>query len=168
MIARKLLNTHMSGVSERDIEEIVENLASKLFFHGHPINRGEAEKDLQLKIAKDVKPEIEEAMWRLFVDFEIEFRNRERFQPFVDLAATLQPWSAPQAPPSPGGPSPHDLPQLAHETVEVPLVMVESATSSSVQTVRRRFTLISTYGQPDQPRVETLGFGWSRTPAPAP
>jgi Serine dehydrogenase proteinase len=168
MIARKLLNTHMSGKSDRDIEDIVENLASRLFFHGHPINRTEAERDLQLKVAKNVPPAVEEAMWRLFIDFEGEFRNQEPFQPFIELAEKLQPWSVPLPPPSPGGPSPSPLPQLAHETIEVPLVIVESGTSSSVQRIRRRFTLISTYGQPDQTRAETLGFGWSRTPASGP
>src|SRR5437660_1770049 len=56
MIARKLLNTHMQNVSDRDIEDIVENLASKLYFHGHPINRIEAEKELRLPIAQNVPP----------------------------------------------------------------------------------------------------------------
>jgi hypothetical protein len=161
MIARKLLKTHMGLVSERDIEDIVENLASKLYFHGHPINRTEAEKELRLKVAQDVPTEVEDAMWRLYTEFEAEFRNREPFQPFVELASQLQPWDAPQQ----NQPSPV---QVVHLTTEVPLAIVESGTSSSVQKVRKRFTLLSAFGQQDQQRQELLAVEWFRTPAPAP
>jgi hypothetical protein len=161
MIARKLLNTHMNSVSERDIEDIVENLASKLYFHGHPINRTEAEKELRLPIAQNVSPDVEAAMWQLYTDFEAEFRNREPFQPFVELYDRLTPWALPTADAAP-------TPQLVHETHEVPLAIVESGTSSSVQKVKKRFTLISGFGQPDQRREETLALGWHRTPAPVP
>jgi rubrerythrin len=161
MIARKLLKTHMDLVSERDIEDIVENLASKLYFHGHPINRSEAEKELRLKIAIDVPTEVEEGMWQLYTDFETEFRNREPFQPFVELANQLQPWAVPQQ-----GQPPQI--QVVHQTTEVPLAIEESGTSSSVQKVKNRFTLISAFGQQDQQRQELLAVEWSRTPAPAP
>jgi hypothetical protein len=97
MIARKLLNTHMNNVSDRDIEDIVENLASKLYFHGHPINRIEAEKELRLPVAQNVSPDVESAMWQLYTDFETEFRNREPFEPFIDLYSQLAPWAFPAA-----------------------------------------------------------------------
>lgn len=42
MIARKILGTHKDEVEKHVIEDIVENMASKLYFHGHPINRKEA------------------------------------------------------------------------------------------------------------------------------
>ena len=43
MMARKLLALHMDmSKEEHKINEIVDNLTSKLFFHGHPINRDEA------------------------------------------------------------------------------------------------------------------------------
>jgi hypothetical protein len=162
MIARKLLNTHRnSNVSERDIEDIVENLASKLYFHGHPINRTEAKDELRLDVARDVSPELEVAMWDLYADYAQDFRNREPFQPFVDLYGQLQPWAAPQ-------PNQPLEPQVVHQAIEVPLAIVESGTSSSLQTIKRRFTLISTFGQQDQRREEVLAFGWTRTPAPAP
>jgi hypothetical protein len=52
MMARKILKTHMVGHDdEHVISEVVENLASKLYFHGHPINRREARDDLKLKVA---------------------------------------------------------------------------------------------------------------------
>lgn len=167
MIARKLLNTHMEDVSERDIEDIVENLASKLYFHGHPISRTEADKELGLPVAKDVPAEVEQTMWALYSDFEAEFRNREPFQPFVELYDRLAPWAVP-AHPAGGGAPPAPATQLVHETHEVPLAIVESGTSSSVRMLKKRFTLVATYGQKDHLREETLALGWHRTPAPAP
>ncbi len=158
MIARKLLNTHMDSVSDRDIEDIVENLASKLFFHGHPINRTEAEKELRLKVATNVPPEVEEVMWQLYVEYEKEFGNRERFQPFVELAGMLQPWVAPP-------PNQPPAIQVVHQTNEVSFSIVESGTSSSIQKVKKRFTLISMLGQMDQQREETLAIEWFRTAA---
>lgn len=164
MIARKLLNTHMDNVSERDIEDIVESLASRLYFHGHPINRTEAERELRLKVAKDIPAGLETLMWALYTDYEAEFGNRDPFQPFVDLAKKTSPWALPAAGSSPAPP----VPELVHETTELPLTIVESESSSSVQTTKRRFTLISQLGQPDQKREENLGTVWTRTQAPAP
>lgn len=160
MIARKLLNTHMDDVSDRDIEDIVESLASRLYFHGHPINRAEAERELRLKVAKDVPVEVEDSIWRLYEDFETEFRNREPFQPYMELARQLQPWALPAA----GGGGP---PQLVHQTFKIPLTIVESTRFLSVQTAQKRFTLIAQVGQPDQRREETVALDWTRYPAPA-
>jgi hypothetical protein len=43
MIARKILLTHMDKQSDfHKIDETIETLASKLYFHGHPINRRSA------------------------------------------------------------------------------------------------------------------------------
>ena len=58
MIARKILLTHMSKADQHIIEEIVENMASKLYFHGHPINRKEAKDDLKLKVNVDLTLEL--------------------------------------------------------------------------------------------------------------
>jgi hypothetical protein len=50
MMARKLLALHMDEKTEHSaITEIADNLTSKLYFHGHPINRAEAE-SLGLKV----------------------------------------------------------------------------------------------------------------------
>src|SRR5206468_9892687 len=62
MIARKILRTHMGDAQEHVIEEIIENMASKLYFHGHPINRQEARDDLHLKVTLEVPPELETAI----------------------------------------------------------------------------------------------------------
>ena len=86
MIARKILNTHMSNAAQRDVEEIIENMASKLYFHGHPINRQEARKELRLKVMEQPPLELEGLMWRLYKEYETEFENQTVFHPYGDLA----------------------------------------------------------------------------------
>ena len=53
---------------EHEIEGIVTKLTSKLYCHGHPINRDEA-KQMGLRV-EDGTPEIERAMWALFEEYE--------------------------------------------------------------------------------------------------
>src|SRR5579863_265920 len=81
MIAKKILRTHMKDADEHTINTIVENMASKLYFHGHPINRQEAKADLSLKVVVDLPPELEAAIWDLYKDFEDEFENQSVFNP---------------------------------------------------------------------------------------
>ena len=64
-MARKLLKKHMAKKQEHEIEQIIDNLKSNLFFHGHPINRDEAERDLALKVIV-ADAELESAMWDLY------------------------------------------------------------------------------------------------------
>ncbi len=86
MIAKKILKTHMKEDDDYKISEIVETMASKLYFHGHPINRSEARHDLHLKVPENVSPELERLMWNLYKDFEVELRNQDSFNPASELA----------------------------------------------------------------------------------
>ena len=86
MMGRKIMRTHMSESEEHTINDIIENLASKLFFHGHPINRKEAKQELRLKVADNVPSELETLMWDLYLNYELELQNREVFNPMGDLA----------------------------------------------------------------------------------
>ncbi|MCS6290061.1 MAG: hypothetical protein H8K10_13955 [Nitrospira sp.] len=94
MMAEKLLSLHMDG--QRDahkISEIVDNFTSKLFYHGHPINRREA-RDLGLATVEDPSPSVEEAMWKLYLDYEREIKTEEPFNvasEFVALNPQMQP-----------------------------------------------------------------------------
>ncbi len=93
MMAKKLLELHMKkAVDEHKIDEIVENLTSKLYFHGHPINREEAI-GLGLKIAKSDE-ETERLLWELYMQYEEEMMLETPFRPlddFINANATLQP-----------------------------------------------------------------------------
>lgn len=86
MMGQKIMRTHMSDSEAHIIDDIVENLASKLYFHGHPINRVEAKKDLKLKIADNVSAELESAIWKLYQLYEGEFKNTEIFNPASEIA----------------------------------------------------------------------------------
>ncbi len=85
MIATKVLKTHMQGDEEHIIDELVENMTSKLYFHGHPINRKEARQDLKLKVPVTPSSDLEDAMWELCCNFEKDFQNTEPFFPSGQL-----------------------------------------------------------------------------------
>lgn len=100
MMAKKLLELHMDkAADEHRITEIVENLTSKLYYHGHPINREEAI-GLGLKIAKPYET-VEDLMWDLYIEYENEMLLEYAFRPIDDFVATfpnLQPAPAGQPP----------------------------------------------------------------------
>lgn len=85
MMARKLLELHMDSTQRHKVDEIVDNLTSKLFFHGHPINRREAREQIGLITVKDASPEIEEAMWKLYLSYESAMRLIEPFDPALEF-----------------------------------------------------------------------------------
>jgi hypothetical protein len=152
MIATKIMRTHMKESDEHAITEIVENLASKLYFHGHPINRQEAKNDLKLKVVMELPPELEAAMWDLYKDFEVDFKNQDVFSPPGDLALQPQPTS------------PQGFKELEYELTHV---MVESEKNSSRHTTRRRFRTIPGL-PPGQAGIEEeiLSQGWTHSEEP--
>jgi hypothetical protein len=80
MMAKKLLKLHIIDPKEEHvIDEITETLTSKLFFHGHPINRKEAY-DLKLKIEEPTK-KIEDLIWELYLCYENELQMKNPFNP---------------------------------------------------------------------------------------
>lgn len=89
MLAKKLLELHMKdGADDHKIAEIVDNLNSKLFFHGHPIHYQEAQK-LGLKVKLASKPE-QKLMWDLYLAYEEAMELDEEFR-FLDYFLTQQP-----------------------------------------------------------------------------
>jgi hypothetical protein len=50
----------------------VDNLTSKLYYHGHPINRQEARGHVGLATVVDPPQKVEKLMWRLYLDYEEE------------------------------------------------------------------------------------------------
>lgn len=96
MMAEKLLSLHMNQSKEQhNITEIVENLTSKLFYHGHPINRKEARDPLGIKTVEDASPTVETLMWDLYsayvgeMKLEIPFDIAMEFQ--AKMSASIQP-----------------------------------------------------------------------------
>jgi hypothetical protein len=163
MIARKILMTHMNDSEEHKIEEIVETLASKLYFHGHPINRKEAKTELGLKIANNPSPELETAMWKLYLDFEAELQNTKPFDPMAEIFNA----AGPTQPPQPGQAC--IIPAGTNVELEDIFTIVESERLSSRFIAKRRF-VIAANGPQFEPlvRAETLSQNWTHQQAPAP
>src|SRR6266404_659450 len=81
MMAQKLLSLHMDKRSEdHNINEIVDSLTSKLFYHGHPINRTEAKDEVGLKAVEYASPALEKLMWSLYLDYEAEMKLETPFE----------------------------------------------------------------------------------------
>jgi len=89
MLARKLMKKHMSAEEEHEIETIIENLKSNLYFHGHPINRREAKDDLKLKVV-DPTDDVENKMWELYLEYERVMKLNEPFNALHELELFLQ------------------------------------------------------------------------------
>jgi hypothetical protein len=80
MMAQKLLSLHMSRAKDQHaINDIVENLTSKLFYHGHPINRTEAREEIGLKTVEFADAKVEKLMWDLFLSYEDEIKSEIPF-----------------------------------------------------------------------------------------
>lgn len=86
MMAQKLLALHMNKSKEQhEINEIVDNLTSKLYYHGHPINRKEAKDQIGLRTILNATPEIEKLMWDLYMEYENEIKADEPFDPLMEF-----------------------------------------------------------------------------------
>lgn len=80
MMARKLLSLHMDpDDNAHRVSTIVENLTSKSFFHGHPINRTEAREQVGLLTLEDPTDAVQRAMWRLYLEYEKEMQMDTQF-----------------------------------------------------------------------------------------
>jgi hypothetical protein len=168
LIARKILLTHMSDeTAKHKVDEIIETLASKLYFHGHPINRREARTELGLKVAEAPDPKLEAAMWKLYLDFEEDLKNQEVFDPMSELWKNV-PAIPPLAPPGGVAPVP-TVPIGTASEMEINSAYVECGALSSKHSVRRRFVVVG-QGATYEPiiRQEVLAQGWDHQSAPTP
>lgn len=164
MIARKIMLTHMKEeTSKHEIDEAIETLASKLYFHGHPINRKEAREELGLKVAENPPPALETAMWKLYLDYEKELQNNVIFDPMADIYNKV---GAPVAPPAGQG---CIVPPGSYVEFDNKIAVVESSRLSSSFDMKRRLTIASAGTQAEPVvRTEILQQGWASQTAPEP
>ncbi len=88
MMAEKLLALHMSKTDdEHKIKEIVDSLTSKLFYHGHPINRREAKDQIELRTVEEPPAKVADLMWKLYLDYEAEIKMEEPFMSALEYTA---------------------------------------------------------------------------------
>ena len=83
-LGKKLLLTHMKDEDAAD--KIVMSLNKSFYHHGYTIGRKEA-KELGLPIKTSTK-EIEDLIWKVWLDFEEEMKCRFPFEPLIELLTT--------------------------------------------------------------------------------
>ena len=90
MMATKLLQQSMTGRKDNHkIREIVDNLTSKSYFHGHPINRKEAHTHVGLNNVIDPDSELENLIWELYLDYESEMLLEQPFDPITEFISSF-------------------------------------------------------------------------------
>jgi hypothetical protein len=122
LMARRLLRHHMDKNQEHEIEQLIDNLKSNLFYHGHPINREEAKKDLNLKV-EEPPPEVERLMWELFRQYEDDLKLKEPFNLLRELE--LKSGSSTPAAPLTTGQLVQQMQALAASGIGIPAVTEE-------------------------------------------
>ncbi len=149
MMAEKLLALHMKKARRRGhkMKEIVDSLTSKLFYHGHPINRTEARDHVGL--VKVVNADtIEESMWNLYLQYEEEMRMEEPFQIAQEFLAYVATLTAPPAPPA----------VVATPAATLKVAYVESATRTDVSSFD--YQLIGQAQPATQVQMIQTRIGW--------
>jgi hypothetical protein len=101
MLGEKLIRLRTPELEARH-HELLEQLTTKLYFHGHPINRDEA-KGLGLSVA-DPDFKVERALWDLYLAYEEDMELLVPFDPMgIALSSGVEPPISP-APPGAGPP----------------------------------------------------------------
>ena len=91
LMAQKLLQLHMNKAQDQHIiKEIVDNLTSKSYYHGHPINRKEAKNHIGLKNIITPNDKLENLIWNLYIEYENELQMDTPFDPLMDFIANNQ------------------------------------------------------------------------------
>lgn len=86
MMANKLLSLHIKDSKrQHEIDEIVDNLTTKLYYHGHPINREEAKTQIGLKTIINPSSQLEKKMWDLYLEYELEMKLDIPYIPLFDF-----------------------------------------------------------------------------------
>jgi hypothetical protein len=90
MMGERLLSARNGGdVAQHETAEIIRQLTSQLYYHGHPINRNEARESLGLRFVADASPEVETTMWDLFADYADLMELHTEFRPIDQFAQKL-------------------------------------------------------------------------------
>jgi hypothetical protein len=102
MLGEKLLRLRDPAMEPHKVSTLIEELTTKLYYHGHPIGRREAKEDLDLHV-ENPPPDVESAMWDLYLAYEKHLEMDLVFDPLSSALVTpgfvLQPPPPPDAPP---------------------------------------------------------------------
>jgi Serine dehydrogenase proteinase len=135
MMAQKLLSLHMDKRNEEHkIDEIVDSLTSKLFYHGHPINRAEAKDEVGLKTVEHPPAAVEKLMWSLYLDYEVEMKMEEPFDAAAEFVA-----QQPATPAHPAG-TPPQAGGAITPIAKAKLAYIESTARTDVLTMEYKLS----------------------------
>ncbi len=149
MMAKKLLALHMdSAKNQHDIEEIIENLTSKLYFHGHPINRLEAKNQIGIRTVGDCDKELEGLIWELFTGYETIMKLKEPFNPVFEFIKAYPSLTV-------------NKPELT-EIKESTLAIIESTISSDFNVLKYQITGVKQPNGVINTQLSTLFQGWTK------
>ena len=85
--AKQLLSSHAESMDEQKMDLIIEALAGKMHYHGHTINRKEAE-NLGLKV-EQAEGDLDREMWELYKKYEVLLKLKEPMDVQSELAKSL-------------------------------------------------------------------------------
>ena len=155
MMARKLLGLHMDrSTEEHKINQIVEALSSRLYYHGHPINRTEAKDDLDLKVIEPAQ-DVEDTVWELYQQYESAMLLGEPFVSYQEFLAG-----------NPDLSTPGKIQRVDRPAVTLAYVESESMTHRNVL----EYELVGSRGQDGITRVQLTKRreGWEQEPEDKP
>jgi hypothetical protein len=86
MLGEKLLRLRDPKMDPHKIASLIEELTTKLYYHGHPIGRREAREDLNLPVLEP-SAEVEVAMWDLYLVYEKQLKLDVAFDAVAEAIA---------------------------------------------------------------------------------
>jgi hypothetical protein len=101
MLGEKLLRLRDPSMEPHKISSLIEELTTKLYYHGHPIARSEAKEDLGLPV-DEPKPPVEKAIWDLYLAYERELKMDVQFDAVSEALAATSPQSGTATTAQPG------------------------------------------------------------------
>jgi Serine dehydrogenase proteinase len=172
MMGEKLLRQREAqpALDDHEITELIEKLTSQLYFHGHPINRSEAQNELRLTFVTDAEDEVEDAMWALYEAYAEDMRLDEPWLPMQEAYA-INPVGIPNAPTI--VPTPQGLQQIPSTptvaNVNIPTVIsacVESVARADVHEIDYEVTLRREWTGEVAANVFPYRLGWTAVATP--
>jgi hypothetical protein len=148
LLGKKLLELRNDKLSGEQIESIVEHLTRKLYYHGHPINRREAE-----EIGLDVEwppAAVETAMWDLYLAYEQDMNMDQFYDPIAEALRA-------------GAVIPVQAASTSAGVAVDPIrrVVIESESQADVFTLDLEITLARAPDGSVAANVVTTGGGWT-------
>jgi Serine dehydrogenase proteinase len=155
MLGEKLLASRVAAdLSPHERSELIKSLTSQLFYHGHPISRGEARESVGLKFVKDASADEEKGIWDLFEAYEHEMSLFSDFRPLDALIASL---------PLPAAPAQQGMNSIHQSEAKIDSIIgaaVESRYCSHVQEANVVITATKQWTGQVTGQVQVANSGW--------